>query len=67
MEYHAYFTDIWNQRVNAPPGNDLISMLAHGPATRNMEPREYFGNVVLLTVGGNDTTRATRSPARSSR
>lgn len=38
MEYHAYFTDIWNQRVNAPPGNDLISMLAHGPATRNMEP-----------------------------
>jgi cytochrome P450 len=31
MEYHAYFTDIWNQRVNAPPGNDLISMLAHGP------------------------------------
>jgi cytochrome P450 len=61
MEYHAYFTDIWNQRVNAPPGNDLISMLAHGPATRNMEPREYFGNVVLLTVGGNDTTRNTIS------
>jgi len=61
IEYHAYFTDIWNQRVNAPPGNDLISMLAHGPATRNMEPREYFGNVVLLTVGGNDTTRNTIS------
>jgi cytochrome P450 len=61
VEYHAYFTDIWNQRVNAPPGNDLISMLAHGPATRNMEPREYFGNVVLLTVGGNDTTRNTIS------
>ena len=61
MEYHAYFTDIWNERVNAPPGNDLISMLAHGPATRNMEPREYFGNVVLLTVGGNDTTRNTIS------
>ena len=34
-------------------------MLAHNPATRNMEPREYFGNVVLLTVGGNDTTRNT--------
>ncbi|MDO8325250.1 MAG: cytochrome P450, partial [Phenylobacterium sp.] len=32
---------------------------AHGEATRNMEPREYFGNVVLLTVGGNDTTRNT--------
>jgi cytochrome P450 len=47
--------------VNAPPAGDLISMLAHGEATRHMEPREYFGNVVLLTVGGNDTTRNTIS------
>ena len=38
-------------------GNDLISMLAHNPATRNMEPLEYLGNLVLLIVGGNDTTR----------
>ncbi len=61
VQYHAYFTDLWNQRVNAEPASDLISMLAHSPATRNMEPREYFGNVVLLTVGGNDTTRNTIS------
>ena len=61
VEYHAYFTQLWNQRVNAPPAGDLISMLAHGEATRNMEPREYFGNIVLLTVGGNDTTRNTIS------
>jgi cytochrome P450 len=60
-EYHAYFTELWNERVNAPPRGDLISMLAHGEATRNMEPREYFGNIVLLTVGGNDTTRNTIS------
>ena len=59
--YHAYFTELWNQRVNSPPGDDLISMLAHSPATRNMAPREYFGNIVLLTVGGNDTTRNTIS------
>ncbi len=59
VEYHAYFTKLWNERVNAPPAGDLISMLAHGEATRNMEPREYFGNIVLLTVGGNDTTRNT--------
>ncbi len=57
--YHAYFTGLWNQRVNAEPTSDLISMLAHGPQTRNMSPREYFGNIVLLTVGGNDTTRNT--------
>jgi cytochrome P450 len=59
LEYHAYFTELWNQRVNAEPTGDLISMLAHGEATRDMSPREYFGNVVLLTVGGNDTTRNT--------
>ena len=59
VEYHAYFTALWNERVNAPPTGDLVSMLAHGAETRNMEPREYFGNIVLLTVGGNDTTRNT--------
>ena len=53
----AYFTRLWNERVNAPPANDLISMLAHSPATRNMEPREFLGNLILLIVGGNDTTR----------
>jgi cytochrome P450 len=52
-----YFTRLWNERVNAEPGNDLISMLAHSPATRNMAPHEFLGNLVLLIVGGNDTTR----------
>ena len=61
LEYHAYFTERWNERVNAEPTGDLISMLAHGKDTRDMSPREYFGNVVLLTVGGNDTTRNTIS------
>ena len=32
-------------------------MLAHSPATRNMSPQEYFGMVILLTTGGNETTR----------
>jgi cytochrome P450 len=51
------FTALWNERVNAPPRYDLISMLAHGESTRNMQPQEFMGNLVLLIVGGNDTTR----------
>ena len=57
----AYFTRLWNERVNAPPRNDLVSMLAHGEATRNMSPQEFLGNVFLLIVGGNDTTRNSMS------
>ncbi len=53
----AYFTRLWNERVNAPPANDLISMLAHAPSTRHMSPDEFLGNLILLIVGGNDTTR----------
>jgi cytochrome P450 len=53
----AAMTGLWNERVNAPLGSDLISMLAHGESTRNMDPMEFMGNCVLLIVGGNDTTR----------
>jgi cytochrome P450 len=53
----GYFTKLWNERVNAAPRTDLVSMLAHGAATRNMGPMEFMGNLVLLIVGGNDTTR----------
>lgn len=57
LECLAYFTRLWNERVDQPPAGDLISMMAHGEATQNMSPDEYLGNVILLIVGGNDTTR----------
>lgn len=59
MDCLEYFVRLWNERVNAEPASDLISMLAHGEATRHMSPLEYLGNVILLIVGGNDTTRNT--------
>ena len=61
LECLTYFTGLWNQRVNAPPGNDFISALAHGESTKNMSPYEYLGNLLLLIIGGNDTTRSTMS------
>jgi len=57
LECADYFTTLWNERVNAEPGNDLISMMAHSDATRNMDRMEFLGNLILLIVGGNDTTR----------
>ena len=56
-----YFTEVWNRRVNEPPAMDFISLLAHNPETRDMDPMEYLGNLILLIVGGNDTTRNSMS------
>jgi cytochrome P450 len=61
FECFGTFQELWNQRINAEPRADLISMLAHNDATRNMPLDEYQGTVILLIVGGNDTTRNTIS------
>ena len=57
MECLEYFNRLWREKARAEPANDLISLLAHGKSTQNMPPLEYLGNLVLLIVGGNDTTR----------
>jgi cytochrome P450 len=53
-----YFDAVWKERAAREiPGDDLISNLVHGEATKNMTPNEFLGNMLLLIVGGNDTTR----------
>src|SRR5437660_722668 len=61
MECAKYFARLWKGRIDQPPKSDLLSMMAHSEATRNMDPNNFLGNLVLLIVGGNDTTRNTLS------
>ena len=61
MKCFTYFKRLWDERAAQPPRTDLVSMLAHGESTKNMPPMEFLGNLVLLIVGGNDTTRNSMS------
>ena len=51
------FVGLWNERIAIPPAHNLVSMLAHGEATRRDTPEAYLGNIILLIVAGSDTTR----------
>jgi cytochrome P450 len=59
MQCLAEFTELWKQRENRAPTErlDFITALANAEATRGMDPMEYLGTLILLIVGGNDTTR----------
>jgi len=61
MECASYFARLWKERIDQPPKSDLLSMMAHGEATRDIDPKNFLGNLILLIVGGNDTTRNTMS------
>jgi cytochrome P450 len=52
---------LWKERAAQPPKFDLISMMAHSDATRDMPLNEFIGTFALLIVGGNDTTRNSMS------
>ena len=58
MECVAYFSKLWDERRGGD-GFDLVTMLANGEDTKHMTPMEQLGNLLLLIVGGNDTTRNT--------
>lgn len=61
MDCLMVFMGIFQEKQNKEQGLDLMSLLAHGEKTKNMTPMELLGNVVLLIVGGNDTSRNTMS------
>jgi cytochrome P450 len=60
-ECAAYFTQLWNGKVGKEPTPDLISMMIHSDAMSEMDQHEFLGNLILLIVGGNDTTRNSMS------
>ncbi|WP_374147114.1 cytochrome P450 [Sphingomonas sp. 28-63-12] len=59
----TYFTGLWNQKVGKDKTPDLISMMIHSDAMAEMDQMEFLGNLILLIVGGNDTTRNSMSAA----
>jgi cytochrome P450 len=61
QECGSYFARLWAERAGAEPRPDLVSRLIHSEATQGMSPQEFLGTLILLIVGGNDTTRNTMS------
>lgn len=51
VEFAMYFKALWDQRIDQPGGNDLISMMVNSPATREMPFLEFLGNTAASDRG----------------
>jgi cytochrome P450 len=60
-EMAGYFMRLFEERKAAPPKGDLLSSMAHSQAMSNLDYQRFLGNIALLVVGGNDTTRNSMS------
>jgi cytochrome P450 len=60
-ECATYFKRLWDEKADKPLTPDLISMMIHSDAMGHMDDNEFLGNLILLIVGGNDTTRNSMS------
>ena len=61
LKFAEQMNQLLEERAKRPPNFDLISILAHGEATRRMTLRQRMGILILFLVGGNDTTRNSMS------
>ena len=61
FEMGAAFKQLWDHKAQNPGPHDLISIMLQSDAMKEMSEQEFMGNLILLIVGGNDTTRNSMS------
>lgn len=61
FEMGAAFKQLWDRKAKSPGEHDLISIMLQSDAMNHMSEQEFMGNLILLIVGGNDTTRNSMS------